>query len=87
MGVFLEGIAMYLHNSFGRAARLRRLFRHADGRLLIVPMDHSVTDGSIGGGVRLRRTVGDLARAGVDGVILHKGRCVMSTPNRSPTCH
>jgi len=60
-------------NSFARSVRLRRLHRHDDERMFIVPMDHSVTDGSINGGHRLNRTVAALAGAGVDAVVLHKG--------------
>jgi len=62
-----------INSSFARSVRLRRLYRHGDRRLLVVPMDHSVTDGSISGGARLDRLVGQLADAGVDAVVLHKG--------------
>jgi 2-amino-4,5-dihydroxy-6-oxo-7-(phosphonooxy)heptanoate synthase len=62
-----------INSSFARSVRLRRLYRYGDRRLLVVPMDHSVTDGSISGGARLDRLVGQLAGAGVDAVVLHKG--------------
>ncbi|MET8040397.1 2-amino-3,7-dideoxy-D-threo-hept-6-ulosonate synthase [Micromonospora sp. NPDC005215] len=62
-----------INNSFARSVRLRRLYRHADERLLVIPMDHSVTDGSISGGERLNRTVAALSGAGADAVVLHKG--------------
>jgi 2-amino-4,5-dihydroxy-6-oxo-7-(phosphonooxy)heptanoate synthase len=55
---------------FGRSMRLRRLYRHGDDRLLVVPMDHSVSDGPIGApGDLLARMAG----SGVDAVVLHKG--------------
>ncbi|MFI6498035.1 2-amino-3,7-dideoxy-D-threo-hept-6-ulosonate synthase [Nonomuraea typhae] len=57
--------------SFARKLRLRRLYRHAHERLFVVPLDHSVTDGPIGG--RVDRLVGELAGNGVDAVVLHKG--------------
>lgn len=61
-------------DSFAREVRLRRLYRHADQRLLIVPLDHSVTDGPIaGGGRKVDTLVGLLAASGVDAVVLHKG--------------
>ncbi|MCX4824963.1 2-amino-3,7-dideoxy-D-threo-hept-6-ulosonate synthase [Streptomyces sp. NBC_01142] len=64
---------MELNNPFGRRLRLRRLHRHHASRLLIVPLDHSVTDGPVTGGSRVNALVGSLARAGVDAVVLHKG--------------
>lgn len=57
---------------FARQMRLNRLYRHEYGRLLVVPLDHSVTDGPItGGGVD--RLIGRLAGHGTDAVVLHKG--------------
>lgn len=61
-----------LNASFGRGLRLRRLFRHGDGRLLVVPLDHSVTDGPLRPG-ELDPLLGELAGTGVDAVVLHKG--------------
>jgi 2-amino-4,5-dihydroxy-6-oxo-7-(phosphonooxy)heptanoate synthase len=64
---------MAVHNaSFARSLRLRRLFRHGDGRLLVVPLDHSVTDGPLRRG-DLNGLAGELAGTGVDAVVLHKG--------------
>lgn len=65
---------MTTSNHFARALRLRRLFRHHDRRLMIVPLDHSVTDGPVApGGRSMDHLVGQLAGAGVDAVVLHKG--------------
>lgn len=61
-----------LNASFGRGLRLRRLFREGDGRLLVVPLDHSVTDGPLRPG-ELDPLLGELAGTGVDAVVLHKG--------------
>jgi 2-amino-4,5-dihydroxy-6-oxo-7-(phosphonooxy)heptanoate synthase len=62
-----------VHNaSFARSLRLRRLFRHGDGRLFVVPLDHSVTDGPLRPG-DLNSLLGELAGTGVDAVVLHKG--------------
>src|SRR5690606_27266372 len=58
--------------SFARRVRMNRLYRTAAQRLMIVPMDHSVTDGPIVSN-DLNRLVGQLARNGVDAVVLHKG--------------
>ncbi|MTD53347.1 2-amino-3,7-dideoxy-D-threo-hept-6-ulosonate synthase [Amycolatopsis pithecellobii] len=64
---------MSASSSFGREIRLRRLFRHGDQHLFVVPLDHSVTDGPITGTRELDRLVRLLDRAGVDAVVLHKG--------------
>lgn len=58
---------------FARAMRLHRLFRHGRG-LVIVPLDHSVTDGPIARlGKSIDELVADLAASEVDAVVLHKG--------------
>lgn len=62
-----------LNMSFGRRLRVRRLYRRQPGRLLVVPLDHSVTDGPITGGRRVNRLVGQIAQGGADAVVLHKG--------------
>ncbi|GAA5076501.1 2-amino-3,7-dideoxy-D-threo-hept-6-ulosonate synthase [Nocardia iowensis] len=59
--------------SSARELRLRRLHRHHDQRLMIVPLDHSVTDGPVTGGNRVDGLVGKLSGAHVDAVVLHKG--------------
>jgi 2-amino-4,5-dihydroxy-6-oxo-7-(phosphonooxy)heptanoate synthase len=51
---------------------MRRLFRQGDGRLLVVPLDHSVTDGPLRPG-DLDSLLGELVGTGVDAVVLHKG--------------
>jgi 2-amino-4,5-dihydroxy-6-oxo-7-(phosphooxy)heptanoate synthase len=59
--------------TFARRVRLNRLHRYGDDRLLVVPLDHSVTDGPVTGGRGLDRLVGQLADNGADAVVLHKG--------------
>ncbi|WP_308081403.1 2-amino-3,7-dideoxy-D-threo-hept-6-ulosonate synthase [Streptomyces sp. NK15101] len=51
---------------------MRRLFRQGDGRLFVVPLDHSVTDGPLRHG-HLDPLLGEIAGTGVDAVVLHKG--------------
>lgn len=72
---------MTLNASFGRAVRLRRLYHHGDDRLFIVPLDHSLTDGPITGGAQLNHMVGELARNGVDAIVLHKGNLAHLDPD------
>ncbi|HEY3734402.1 MAG TPA: 2-amino-3,7-dideoxy-D-threo-hept-6-ulosonate synthase [Streptosporangiaceae bacterium] len=68
---------MLVNNSFARGLRLRRLYRHGDERLLVVPLDHSVTDGPLFTGRSHDRSldglVGQIAENGVDAIVLHKG--------------
>lgn len=58
----------------GRRLRMRRLYRHDSRRLLIVPIDHSVTDGPVACNTDYERILSDLSNAEVDAVVLHKGR-------------
>ncbi|KUF19184.1 2-amino-3,7-dideoxy-D-threo-hept-6-ulosonate synthase [Streptomyces silvensis] len=66
-------MANELNVPFGRGLRLRRLYGGDSGRLLIVPLDHSVTDGPLTAGRTLDDLVGRLAASRVDAVVLHKG--------------
>lgn len=58
----------------GKGLRLSRISDHTTGRTLIVPMDHSVTVGPLGAADHAATTVRTLADAGVDAVVLHRGR-------------
>lgn len=64
---------MSVNLSFARQVRLARLFSRPGGGALVVPLDHSVTEGPVTGGTRVNALVGELARNGVDAVVLHKG--------------
>jgi 2-amino-4,5-dihydroxy-6-oxo-7-(phosphooxy)heptanoate synthase len=68
--------------SLGKTIKLNRLFRRGDGRLFILPLDHSVSDGPIAPVVELDRLVGAAAAGGVDAVVLHKGRVRSVAPGR-----
>ncbi|ALJ18947.1 2-amino-3,7-dideoxy-D-threo-hept-6-ulosonate synthase [Microbacterium sp. No. 7] len=57
----------------GKAIRLSRLLS-GRGRSVFVPLDHSVTLGPIAGGVSTSALVSTFATAGVNAVIVHKGR-------------
>jgi 2-amino-4,5-dihydroxy-6-oxo-7-(phosphooxy)heptanoate synthase len=74
--------SLYAGYHFSRAMRLHRLFRHGS-KLMIVPLDHSVTDGPITRrGMSIDQLVGDLAASGVDAVVLHKGSLRHVRPTR-----
>lgn len=68
-----EGRLVLINSSFARQVRLRRLYRHGGQRMLVVPLDHSITMGPITRRGTLNRLVGQLASNGVDAVVLHKG--------------
>ncbi len=56
----------------GKQIRLNRLFKHSD-RLFVVPMDHGVTLGAVGGLTDVRRVVRAVSAGGADAVVVHKG--------------
>ncbi|MCW7991132.1 2-amino-4,5-dihydroxy-6-one-heptanoic acid-7-phosphate synthase, partial [Streptomyces platensis subsp. clarensis] len=60
-------------NYSARSLRLRRLFRHRDQRLMVVPLDDSIADGPLTARGGLDALVGQLVGNGVDAVVLHKG--------------
>jgi 2-amino-4,5-dihydroxy-6-oxo-7-(phosphonooxy)heptanoate synthase len=64
---------MLINYSFARQVRLRRLYPHGGQRMLVVPLDHSITTGPITAGAALNHMVGQLASNGVDAIVLHKG--------------
>jgi 2-amino-4,5-dihydroxy-6-oxo-7-(phosphooxy)heptanoate synthase len=59
-------------NHFARDVRLRRLYRYGGNRLVVVPLDHTISDGPVLPG-RLDSLVGRFAGNGVDAIVLHKG--------------
>lgn len=58
--------------SLGKRLRLRRLLG-ADGKGVVVPMDHGVSDGPVAGLERPARTAALVREGGADSVIVHKG--------------
>ncbi|MBO0869507.1 MAG: 2-amino-4,5-dihydroxy-6-one-heptanoic acid-7-phosphate synthase [Micromonosporaceae bacterium] len=63
---------MCISPTIGHRLRSQRLSRNG-GRLLIVPLDHSVTDGPIVADGSIGTLVDALAAGGADAVVLHKG--------------
>ena len=68
--------------SVGKRLRLRRLLS-AQGRGVVVPMDHGVSEGPMRGLERPAQTVEAVVRGGADSVILHKG-LVKTVADRLP---
>jgi 2-amino-4,5-dihydroxy-6-oxo-7-(phosphonooxy)heptanoate synthase len=58
----------------GRQRRVRRLAHRSAGTSFIVPLDHSVADGPLKIGRAFGELAAAVARAGADGIIVHKGR-------------
>jgi len=58
-------------SSTGKEIRLRRIL--VGGRALIVAMDHGVSSGPVSGIEDIRKAVGNVAKGGATGVVLHKG--------------
>jgi predicted phospho-2-dehydro-3-deoxyheptonate aldolase len=57
---------------YGKGLRSRRLLGR-DGRAVIVPMDHGVSDGPLPGLERPAETAREVVRGGADSLIVHKG--------------
>jgi 2-amino-4,5-dihydroxy-6-oxo-7-(phosphonooxy)heptanoate synthase len=66
---------MNSHSHFAaRSLRLRRLYHHGLAGLMVTPLDHSISDGPIvPRGSSIDQLAGQLAVAGVDAIVVHKG--------------
>jgi len=73
-------------SSTGKSTRLAKLSGHGDGRFLIVPLDHSVSDGPVVPGGGFDRLVRDVVAGGADGIVVHKGRARAITPELLTDC-
>jgi 2-amino-4,5-dihydroxy-6-oxo-7-(phosphooxy)heptanoate synthase len=74
--------APHTNSHFSKAMRLHRLFRHGS-KLVVVPLDHSVTDGPIARrGMTIDQLIAGLAASDVDAVVLHKGSLRHISPTR-----
>jgi len=63
---------MVAHLPFARSLRIQRLYHHGNG-LVVVPLDHSVTDGPINRDRDLGELIAEVSANGADAVVLHKG--------------
>jgi 2-amino-4,5-dihydroxy-6-oxo-7-(phosphonooxy)heptanoate synthase len=59
--------------SLGHSVRLRRLFRGGGHHVLVVPLDHTVTDGPVAQGGPMSGLLSQVCANGADAVVLHKG--------------
>lgn len=70
----------------GKQLRLRRLSLWGDDRHLLIPLDHSVSDGPIVPADRWDDLVRALVAGGADGIIVHKGRARSLAPDILKRC-
>lgn len=70
----------------GKLLRLRRLSLAGDDRHLLVPLDHSVSDGPIVPADKWDDLLRALVAGGADGIIVHKGRARTLAPDVLKNC-
>ncbi len=57
----------------GKQIRMERIFDRNTGKTVIVPMDHGTTIGPIAGLEDMPTTIDNMAKGGVNAILLHKG--------------
>jgi predicted phospho-2-dehydro-3-deoxyheptonate aldolase len=57
----------------GKAIRLERIIDRNSGKTVIIPMDHGVTIGPIGGLADMRTTISKVVAGGANAILIHKG--------------
>ncbi|MES4902015.1 MULTISPECIES: 2-amino-3,7-dideoxy-D-threo-hept-6-ulosonate synthase [unclassified Streptomyces] len=70
----------------GKLFRLRRLSLAGDDKHLLVPLDHSVSDGPIVPAGQWADLLRALVAGGVDGIVVHKGRARALAPDILKSC-
>lgn len=57
----------------GKKIRIGRIMNRETGKMLLVPIDHGISDGPIAGLIDVKGTVSALAESGADAILMHKG--------------
>lgn len=70
----------------GKPLRLRRLSLAGDDRHLLIPLDHSVSDGPVAPAGQWEVLLKALVAGGADGIIVHKGRARTLAPDILKSC-
>ncbi|MDX3129908.1 class I fructose-bisphosphate aldolase family protein [Streptomyces europaeiscabiei] len=70
----------------GKPLRWRRLSLAGDDRHLLIPLDHSVSDGPVTPPGQWDELVRELVAGGADGIIVHKGRARTLAPDLLKSC-
>jgi 2-amino-4,5-dihydroxy-6-oxo-7-(phosphooxy)heptanoate synthase len=80
----MEGALLMMKN--GKLFRLRRLSLAGDDKHLLVPLDHSVSDGPIVPADQWADLLRALVAGGADGIVVHKGRARALAPDILKSC-
>ncbi|WEH18896.1 class I fructose-bisphosphate aldolase family protein [Streptomyces sp. VNUA24] len=70
----------------GKPLRWRRLSRAGDDRHLLIPLDHSVSDGPVAPPGQWEDLLRELVAGGADGIVVHKGRARTLAPELLGDC-
>ncbi|MER6159900.1 class I fructose-bisphosphate aldolase family protein [Streptomyces sp. NPDC001868] len=70
----------------GKPLRWRRLSLAGDDRHLLIPLDHSVSDGPVAPPGQWEGLLRELVAGGADGIIVHKGRARTLAPDVLGNC-
>ena len=57
----------------GKKIRLERIINRHNGRTVIAPMDHGVSNGPMKGIIDIDKTVESISQGGADAILMHKG--------------
>ena len=57
----------------GKKIRMQRIADRVSGKMLIVPIDHGISDGPIEGLINVKETVSTIAESGANAILMHKG--------------
>jgi fructose-bisphosphate aldolase/2-amino-3,7-dideoxy-D-threo-hept-6-ulosonate synthase len=57
----------------GKLIRMQRIADRESGKMLIVPIDHGISDGPIPGLINVKETVSTIAESGANSILMHKG--------------
>ncbi len=57
----------------GKMIRMQRIMDRTSGKMVIIPIDHGISDGPIEGLINVKETVSMIAESGANGILMHKG--------------
>jgi fructose-bisphosphate aldolase/2-amino-3,7-dideoxy-D-threo-hept-6-ulosonate synthase len=57
----------------GKKIRMQRIMNRSSGKMLIVPIDHGISDGPVEGLIDVKETVSNIVESGANGILMHKG--------------
>jgi fructose-bisphosphate aldolase/2-amino-3,7-dideoxy-D-threo-hept-6-ulosonate synthase len=59
--------------NIGKEIRMQRISNRETGKIVMVPIDHGMSDGPISGLIDIKGTVSALAESGANSILMHKG--------------